>query len=75
MCDLAFVILISFTSVSWFKLISTSYYLAKGKTAALSDIHHCVCIKDIAEEEVYYIEHSENFWKTFLANVTIRIIL
>lgn len=49
--------------------------LGNGNNATLSDIHHCVCIKDVVEEDVHYIEHGENSWKTVLSSVIIRIIL
>lgn len=41
----------------------------------LPDIHHWVYVKNIVEEDVYYIEHGKNSWETFLSKVIIRIIL
>lgn len=58
-CDLALEIFIYFVSMSWFKLILTSCYICNDNNSTLSDIHHFVRVKDIAED-VYYIEHTES---------------
>lgn len=67
-CDLVLEMLIRYISVSWFKLILTFCYVSMIILLLLSDIQHFVYVKDIAKENVYYIEYG-------IISGVIRIIL